>query len=49
MGKNILVAVYDSIKSKISMRKYTKRAPSIDMLVDGALVRTWLDIIYQVC
>lgn len=30
------------------MRKGTKRATSIDMLFDVALVRTWLDVIYQV-
>ena len=42
MSKNILVAVYDSIKSKTIIRKHTKRATSIDMLLDVALKGTFI-------
>lgn len=42
MSKNILVDAYNLTKILTSIRKYTKRATSIDMLVDVALVRTIL-------
>ena len=48
MSKNILVDAYNLTMILTSIRKYRKRATSIDMLIDVALVRTWLDIIYQV-
>ena len=48
MSKNILVDAYNLTKILTSIRKYRKRATSTDMLIDVALVRTWLDIIYQV-
>lgn len=48
MSKNILVDAYNLTKILTSIRKYRKRATSIGKLVDVTLVRTWLDIIYQV-
>ena len=42
MSKNILVDAYESTKLSTSIRKHRKRATSIDMLVDVALVRTIL-------
>ena len=42
MRKNILVDAYKSTKVRTMIRKYRKRATSIDMLIDVALVRTIL-------
>lgn len=38
MSKNILVDAYNLTKILTSIRKYRKRARSIDMLIDVALI-----------
>lgn len=38
MSKNILVDAYNLTKTLTSIRKHTKRATSIDMLIDVALI-----------
>ena len=38
MSKNILVDAYNLTKILTSIRKYRKRATSIDMLIDVALI-----------
>ena len=40
MRKNILIDVYESTKLSTIIRKHTKRATSIDMLIDVALIST---------
>ena len=42
MSKNILVDVYNLTKILTSIRKYTKGATSIDMLIDVAFFSTIL-------
>ena len=42
MSKNILVDAYNLTKILTSIRKYTKRATSIDMLIDVAFFSTIL-------
>ena len=42
MSKNILVDAYNLTKILTSIRKYRKRATSIDMLIDVALIGTFV-------
>ena len=48
MSKNILVDAYNLTKILTSIRKYRKRATSIDMLIDVALISAILGSIINV-